>query len=668
MRILKSHPLLKMVNSYVIDSPQPSNLSYLWNFGSLLAFCLIIQIVTGVTLAMHYNPSVLEAFNSVEHIMRDVNNGWLLRYLYSNTASAFFFIVYLHIGRGLYYGSYRAPRTLVWTIGTVIFMLAIASSLGFFLYVKGLLDIVYILDCFFLTAYYLFIIIIIFTSTIQIYFLLDWKLIISIIKKIPSNYANNICLRFILFLFGYSIYCINRDLALLLCSYLNFFIPILIILFFTYVTYSKYDGNIEKSIGMMFSLIISWIIVISIININIYLISSIDLISFVKLTIAFETYYCLTMDCFIDETTCLKFVGNNLDLSSYIKIIASFESSYYLNMDPDPFMGHETASLGSHGNSPAPSGGGGPYSPGNIVVNPNNDDGSTYYDILSPSQNGEYLLGLPIDNASSTSSQIFSRSPSQVQPATPRQPFIQQQYQPAIQRASVQPDQVGQNVGVLQHLPAVQPRQVGQNIGVLQHLPAVQPRQVGQNVGVLQQHLHQPAVIGAQQIPVINIQIVENSLLPLDVIDPPYCLTDGAEAEGSRLKRFLTSGSETISIWKDYDHLSQYHCKKRSYFGSLAEVHWSKNVIGAPVDVTNLHPHLQHTMGIGMPISHINQDMLNAGSIRLQVEGNQPIVYKPTRCRLQRIWLPIYQPRTVNLVCTIPSNLIYSEPVAGHTC
>src|SRR6266403_1203388 len=76
MRILKSHPILKMVNSYMIDSPQPSNISYLWNFGSLLAFCLVIQIVTGVTLAMHYNPSVLEAFNSVEHIMRDVNDGY----------------------------------------------------------------------------------------------------------------------------------------------------------------------------------------------------------------------------------------------------------------------------------------------------------------------------------------------------------------------------------------------------------------------------------------------------------------------------------------------------------------------------------------------------------------------------------------------------------------
>ncbi len=133
MRIIKSHPLLKMVNSYLIDSPQPSNLSYLWNFGSLLAVCLIIQIVTGVTLAMHYNPSVLEAFNSVEHIMRDVNNGWLIRYLHSNTASAFFFLVYLHIGRGMYYGSYKAPRTLVWAIGTIILIVMIAT--GFLGYV-----------------------------------------------------------------------------------------------------------------------------------------------------------------------------------------------------------------------------------------------------------------------------------------------------------------------------------------------------------------------------------------------------------------------------------------------------------------------------------------------------------------------------------------------------
>ena len=133
MRLLKSHPFLKLGNSYVVDSPQPANLSYAWNFGSLLAFCLIIQIVSGVTLAMHYNPSVMEAFNSVEHIMRDVNNGWFIRYLHSNTASAFFFLVYLHIGRGLYYGSYKAPRTLTWTIGTI--MLVLMMAIGFLGYV-----------------------------------------------------------------------------------------------------------------------------------------------------------------------------------------------------------------------------------------------------------------------------------------------------------------------------------------------------------------------------------------------------------------------------------------------------------------------------------------------------------------------------------------------------
>ena len=134
MRLLKSHPLLKLVNSYIIDSPQPSNISYMWNIGSLLAFCLIIQIITGITLAMHYSPNVSEAFNSVEHIMRDVNNGWLIRYLHSNTASAFFFLVYLHIGRGLYYGSYKAPRTLVWAIGTIILIVMMATAfLGYVL-------------------------------------------------------------------------------------------------------------------------------------------------------------------------------------------------------------------------------------------------------------------------------------------------------------------------------------------------------------------------------------------------------------------------------------------------------------------------------------------------------------------------------------------------------
>jgi ubiquinol-cytochrome c reductase cytochrome b subunit len=133
MRILKQHPLLKLFNGYLIDASQPSNISYLWNFGSLLAVCLGIQIITGVTLAMHYTPNILEAFNSIEHIMRDVNNGWLIRYLHSNTASAFFFLVYLHIGRGIYYGSYKSPRTLVWVIGTIIFIVMVGT--GFLGYV-----------------------------------------------------------------------------------------------------------------------------------------------------------------------------------------------------------------------------------------------------------------------------------------------------------------------------------------------------------------------------------------------------------------------------------------------------------------------------------------------------------------------------------------------------
>jgi ubiquinol-cytochrome c reductase cytochrome b subunit len=133
MRVLKSHPLLRLVNAYIIDASHPCNISYLWNFGSLLVVCLIIQIITGVTLAMHYSPNVLEAFNSIEHIMRDVNNGWLVRYLHSNTASAFFFLVYLHIGRGMYYGSYRAPKTIVWAIGTIIFICMVGT--GFLGYV-----------------------------------------------------------------------------------------------------------------------------------------------------------------------------------------------------------------------------------------------------------------------------------------------------------------------------------------------------------------------------------------------------------------------------------------------------------------------------------------------------------------------------------------------------
>jgi len=122
------------VNSYIVDSPQPANISYLWNFGSLLAVCLIIQILTGAFLAMHYTPSVDLAFNSVEHIMRDVNNGWLIRYIHANVASFFFIFVYMHIGRGLYYSSYKSPRVLVWSIGVIILVLMMAIAfLGYVL-------------------------------------------------------------------------------------------------------------------------------------------------------------------------------------------------------------------------------------------------------------------------------------------------------------------------------------------------------------------------------------------------------------------------------------------------------------------------------------------------------------------------------------------------------
>jgi len=134
MRLLKTNVLLRLVNSYVVDSPEPANISYLWNFGSLLALCLGIQIVSGAFLAMHYQAHVDFAFDSVEHIMRDVNNGWLVRYTHANVASFFFICVYSHIARGLYYGSYKSPRVLVWSIGVIIFILMIAIAfLGYVL-------------------------------------------------------------------------------------------------------------------------------------------------------------------------------------------------------------------------------------------------------------------------------------------------------------------------------------------------------------------------------------------------------------------------------------------------------------------------------------------------------------------------------------------------------
>jgi ubiquinol-cytochrome c reductase cytochrome b subunit len=134
MRLLKTHVLLRLLNSYMVDSPQPANISYLWNFGSLLGICLIIQILTGAFLAMHYTPNVDFAFNSVEHIMRDVNNGWIIRYTHANVASFFFIFVYMHVGRGLYYSSYKTPRVLLWSIGVIILILMMAIAfLGYVL-------------------------------------------------------------------------------------------------------------------------------------------------------------------------------------------------------------------------------------------------------------------------------------------------------------------------------------------------------------------------------------------------------------------------------------------------------------------------------------------------------------------------------------------------------
>nr|YP_009048382.1 cytochrome b [Microhyla pulchra]AHG24978.1 cytochrome b [Microhyla pulchra] len=122
----KSHPLLKIVNSAFVDLPAPSNLSSLWNFGSLLGVCLIAQIATGLFLAMHYTADTTMAFSSVAHICRDVNYGWLLRNLHANGASFFFICIYLHIGRGLYYGSYMFKET--WNIGVILLFLVMATA------------------------------------------------------------------------------------------------------------------------------------------------------------------------------------------------------------------------------------------------------------------------------------------------------------------------------------------------------------------------------------------------------------------------------------------------------------------------------------------------------------------------------------------------------------
>lgn len=119
---------LSILNNHLVDYPTPLNLSYLWGFGSLSGLMLLVQIITGIFLAMHYSPHVDLAFLSVEHIMRDVNNGWLLRYLHANGASFFFIVVFIHIFRGLYYSSFAHPRELLWCSGVLLFVLIIATA------------------------------------------------------------------------------------------------------------------------------------------------------------------------------------------------------------------------------------------------------------------------------------------------------------------------------------------------------------------------------------------------------------------------------------------------------------------------------------------------------------------------------------------------------------
>src|ERR1700737_2362976 len=126
-------PIFGLINLSFVAYPTPRNLNYWWTFGGILSFMLAVQIVTGVVLAMHYTPEASMAFNSVESIVRDVNYGWLLRYAHANGASMFFIAVYIHMFRGLYYGSYKAPREVLWILGVIIYLLMMAT--GFMGYV-----------------------------------------------------------------------------------------------------------------------------------------------------------------------------------------------------------------------------------------------------------------------------------------------------------------------------------------------------------------------------------------------------------------------------------------------------------------------------------------------------------------------------------------------------
>ena len=127
-RVLKTNSLLSLFNNYLYDSLLPLNISYYYNFGSILGLCLVVQIITGIFLAMYYIPNIDIAFNSIEHIMREVPYGWLIRYLHANGATLFFFAVYFHIARALLYGSYIGKKTLTWYIGIVLFLLMMITA------------------------------------------------------------------------------------------------------------------------------------------------------------------------------------------------------------------------------------------------------------------------------------------------------------------------------------------------------------------------------------------------------------------------------------------------------------------------------------------------------------------------------------------------------------
>lgn len=121
-------PIISIAHDHIVSYPTPSNINYFWSFGSLASMCLGIQILTGIFLAMHYTPHVANAFNSIEHIMRDVNNGWFIRYLHANGASLFFATVYIHMARGIYFSSFKYPRRALWISGLIIFILMMATA------------------------------------------------------------------------------------------------------------------------------------------------------------------------------------------------------------------------------------------------------------------------------------------------------------------------------------------------------------------------------------------------------------------------------------------------------------------------------------------------------------------------------------------------------------